>query len=112
MRRGKTTYCLVIYTLSQGVVRIMVKSMAHPEGRTLERRTIQPTDSKSVRLVSTLCYGVLQRPYSLESRGIIVQAVHGVYAVSQILHRNCTGNIKGKATRLFLRRKASLNSKR
>jgi hypothetical protein len=31
---------------------------------------------------------------------IFVHAVHSVYAVLQILHRNCTGNIVGKATRI------------
>jgi hypothetical protein len=78
------------------------KLQMHPEGRSSERRTIQPSDSKSVTCLSTQCYGVLQRPSSLESRGIFVQAVHGVHAVSQILHRNCTGFILGKATRIPL----------
>jgi hypothetical protein len=73
-------------------------NLAHPEGRSSERRTIQP-DSKSATCLSTQYFGVLQRPYSLESRGIIVQAVHGVYADTLILHTNCTRNIVGKATR-------------
>ena len=74
---------------------------AHPEGRTSERRTTQPTDSKSVRWISIQYHGVLLRPSSLVRRGIFVHTVHCVHAVSQILHRNCTGNIKGKATRIL-----------
>ena len=35
-------------------------------------------------------------------RGKNVQAVHSFYAVTQILHRNCTRNIKGMAARIPL----------
>jgi hypothetical protein len=66
------------------------RRMSSPEARASKRRTIQPTGSKSSQSVSTQCYGVFQRPYSLENRGISVQAVHCFHAVSQILHTNCT----------------------